>query len=411
MPESVNNSNVFFAGISPDLPIDRTPRNQNKTFIPFGKENLFPQQAAKLSRESVNHRSILNSKTTYCEGKEFQSEDKRLLQFLEDNNFKDKVFHNALFDFFMDGNGYIEFVKDSKGNLLKVFHQDTTKCRKSSNKDVILIHPDWKDYKGVKDERTKEVAIYPNYSKGDDGMLHSIYHIFDYEPEFTHYGVPSWFAGLRSANISKKTNEYNDERLDNKFSVDGMIFIPGIASIEDAQKIDLKLNKYQGSKNGGKILPHYTKPLGTGETREKPEFIPFNQTADGLFMELHKQSNADMIMIHSWYRSLAAFEENTGFDTQRILNDYKMALASVISVVQGKFLAVFNEVFSAFGFGDDLSIFNMAPVYIPDSVEYVWEVRKRKGLDYDNTGKDPKQMLFYAELTKGSVINIGGDNG
>jgi hypothetical protein len=390
----VNKDKIYSLAQKADLQVDRIVKYDGKDYVPFGDKNQFPQQSAKLSRESVNHRAILNSKTIYCEGSKFMTDDTALEDFLNANDFKDGVHHNSMFDFLSGGNGWVEVVTDGV-NLLRVFHHDHTTVRIEKSGIGVIIHPDWMKDKGEKDDRREYVALYPNYTRGEDRLLHSMYHIKDYEPEFNFYGVPSWFAGLRAARISKKTNEFNDERLDNKFSIDGMLVVPGIESVTEAEKFEKKLQKYQGSDQAGKVLPHYLQSMGAGDTREKAEFIPFNQTVDGVFMDLHRQSDEDLIKIHSWYRSLAAFGDNTGFDTQRIVNEYKMALASTIGVIQNKFLKCYNTIFSDFGYGE-LTIFNQSPVYVPDNCQYIWEVRRDKGLDYDEN--DPKQNEFYKTI-------------
>lgn len=384
--------NIHIKAKATDLTTDRIATYSNKIFIPFGIDNLFPQQVAKLSREAANHRAILNSKQLYIEGKSLLTDDKKLEDYLKQIRFKNNILGRIIIDYLMGGNAYVEIVTDKRGNLLNIFHQDFTKCRLNKNNDAIIIHNNWSNFK---ETEATTVGLYPNFTIGSDGFRHSIIHLKDYEPEFTYYGVPSWFAGLRAAQISKKTNEFNDERLSNKFSIDGMLTIPGIEDVEDAKRMDKKLKSFQGSEKAGKIIPLYLKPLGVGETREIPTFISLNENADGVFLDLHKQSDSDLIKIHSWYRSLSAFEENTGFDTQRIKNDYSIAMATVIEPMQEKFKMLFNEIFAKYGFGE-FTIYNENPVYVPNDVEYIWEVRKKLGLDYDEN--DARQQAFYAEL-------------
>tara|TARA_E500000318_G_C3514779_1_gene193866 strand:- start:296 stop:583 length:288 start_codon:yes stop_codon:yes gene_type:complete len=40
-------------------------------YIPFGKDNLFPQYLAELKRQSSTHRSVLAQKTTFTTGSGF----------------------------------------------------------------------------------------------------------------------------------------------------------------------------------------------------------------------------------------------------------------------------------------------------------------------------------------------------
>ena len=78
--------------------------NNKKDFIPFGEDNLLPQQIVQLSRSVAVHRAILNSKTFFIAGNGFVSEDKPLTKYLAKvNNYNENlrdVFFKLLFDEF-----------------------------------------------------------------------------------------------------------------------------------------------------------------------------------------------------------------------------------------------------------------------------------------------------------------------
>lgn len=374
--------------------IDTVQEYSNKEYIPFGKNNLFPQEIAKLNRESATHRAIINSKVIFIEGKKFLSEtNEDLVKELKLRS----IYHNLLLDFFSSGNGYLELVTDSKGNWFKLFHHDYTKCRVSKDQAAILIHPQWENFNRMKD-KLQSIPIFPKFKKGDDGAMHSMIHIKDYEPEFANYGLPSWFAALNSAVINRGTDKWNKNRIDNKFAIDGLLIVPGITDVDQAKKLNQKFEQYRGvdgEKSGG-MIPHYMKPAGVGESIDKPAFINFNENVEGSWLQLHSQSDESLIKIHNWYKSLAAFSEATGFDTKRIINDWNMAMSTIISLTQEKFVSLFNEIFEYFGEVGDLSILNVPPVSEISTVKFIWEVRRDQGLDYDET--DPRQQQFYAQI-------------
>ena len=63
-----------------------------KDYIPFGEDNLLPQQIVQLSRSVAIHRSILNSKSFYIAGNGFVSENKPLKEYLESvNNYDESL--------------------------------------------------------------------------------------------------------------------------------------------------------------------------------------------------------------------------------------------------------------------------------------------------------------------------------
>ncbi len=401
--ESINTDKIIcyseeeYDFIKPDKIVSYDYRN----YIPFGEDNLFPQKIAKLGREVANHRAILNSKTNYISGKNFETENEKLVETIKRINNKDEDLHDIysklLFDELNIGNSFFEIVTDKNKSFVYFYHIQNLKCRVSKDGKNILMHPDWQNYR-LSEEKIKVLPLYPEFV-ADGNLRRSIIHIKQYEPDFTFYGLPKWYAGLRAAVISGLTNESNKSQLENDFSVSGMLIIPGVNTSDDAKKIEKKLEDYTGSSNKGKLFTHYMQTLGVGESREKAELIDFHKQVDGDWINLHKQSDEDLIKIHGWFRTLSGFNDPSGFDTNRIINEYKIALNTVIVNKQEQYLRIFKKLFEDFGIeAEDLKIINKAPISEISPVKFVWEVRKEQGLDYDET--DPKQQIFYAEIGK-----------
>ena len=59
-------------------------KNQ-KDYIPFGDDNLLPQQIVQLSRQVAVHRAILNSKAFFITGNGFASENPETKNWIEKN--------------------------------------------------------------------------------------------------------------------------------------------------------------------------------------------------------------------------------------------------------------------------------------------------------------------------------------
>jgi len=81
-------------------------------WIPFGKDNLFPQYLSELKRQSSTHRSVLAQKTTFTTGGGFLTSNESLADFIEDVNangesLKD-CFKKLADDYYTYGNAYLE---------------------------------------------------------------------------------------------------------------------------------------------------------------------------------------------------------------------------------------------------------------------------------------------------------------
>lgn len=374
-------------------------------FKRFGSDNLFPQAVAHLNRKSNVHRSLINRKTTYITGKGFSSENEQLLEFCKNVNANNeslrKVFKKLNFDDQSNGNAYLEIVTNREKNFLNLYHHDYTTCRVGDREDkgYIVLHPYWARQSSSK-EKTKRIPLYPNFEDTEgDGNLRSMIHFKGYEPEFTDYGIPEWIAGMGVSAIAYKTDKWNISRLDNNFNSSGVFLVEGeFDSEEEAEELKRDFKKeFVGEGNTGKIMF-----IAKNEGGDNTQFIPFSGKTDSDWSNLHIQSTNDLVIAHGWFRSLSGISDNTGFDTDRILNEYQVALETVILDKQEYFLEEIKKVIKSItGLEtEDLTVINKPPVTAKPDYMRIWEARKADGLEFDPDDKE--QTPFLATLRKNS---------
>lgn len=345
----------------PETPREDLTKHLNDDFIPFGVNNDFPQATASLARKSPVHRALLRSKTSYITGSNFVTDNEKLKGFLDQANEKESfrdVNRKAIYDKLSGGNGFIQLIHDSSGNLLKAFHIDYTKCRLSADGLNIIIHPNWLKYRNSR-KLAAVIPLYPNFTKSEEGNLRvSMVHLKDYEPEFHHYGIPSSIAGNDAAGIAYKTNKWNVSRLDNDFKTSGILIVDSDFSDEDAESFETDFrNQFTGEGKQGQVMMIRK---NIGDNTEGTKFVPVTNGTEGDWIQLHKQSTDELIIAHNWFRSLSglALEGQLG-NTQQIKNEYKIAINTVVEDEQKNLLSVYNRIFSDFGMDDpDLAIFN-----------------------------------------------------
>ena len=139
---------------------------------------------------------------------------------------------------------------------------------------------------------------------------------------------------------------------------------------------------------------------------DNSRFIPIESQNDGDWKELHDQATSDIVVAHSWFRSLSGLDYSTGFSADRILHEYEVALNTVILPEQRELLEPI-----IFAMGDilqidcsSLEIINRPPTRSKPVYMKVWEARKADGLDYDEN--DEQQQMFLAELGKSSIKTV-----
>ena len=377
--------------------------NNYRDFIPFGSDNLFPNALALFARQSPNHRGVINSKVNYAMGDGLvptDENDQATEDLLQSINFEGESLNDVqkklLLDNFITGNYYIECITDKNRSFLWFNHIDATKARVSKDLKNILIHPDWSRYTGKTDKNLKVIPVYPNFEPDTkDGISahRCVYHGFSYEPEFSFYGIPQYISGKDSVQIDLRTNKWNLGRLKNSFRPGATMIVPVKDSAEAKLVSDTLKAQYTGEEKQGKTLLLTKSRALENEKADQTQYIPHTVEDKGSWIKLHQQSTSDIIVAHAWYRALSGIADNTGFDTERILNEYNIALSTVITSTQQEFVKLYNRLYSQ-TIGLDLAInFKNSPPLKAETYKYVWEIRKSRGESYDETDINQQEFI------------------
>ena len=389
-------NNIPIAG---DMFKPATSANNGKVWT-WGADNLFPQRLSLLARSNSIHRGIMKSKADYIAGRGFAYDDtnialQRIVERANGQQSLAEVMRRAIYDKVMTGNGFIEVVF-AFGQLL-LFHQDSTRCRvvRADSDTHIVISKDWDNHLA---EYDVTLPIFPAFEQQKDKTLRSIIHLKDYEPMYQHYGVPDYVAGLIDARIGFKTANWNEQRLDNSFQLSGVMSLAqDFENEEEALAVKRQVEQKFAGKPG-QVLFTISNEAGSSQ------FTPIQSSNEGDWLALHNVAKEDMVTAHSWYVSLSGLDYSTGISSDRMLNEYSVALATIIQPEQTEWLEALRNVLAKFGIdGSSLEFINKAPIIEKPIYMKVWEARKADGMDYDEN--DPAQQAYLANITK-----VGGNN-
>ena len=384
-----------------------TTRVENDKFWRWGDDNLFPAALALMARRSTTHRRIINDKADYISGKGFicdEAQQPRLAAFLRRVNGTGESLRQLLnklaFDKSLFGNAFLEVVTDAGHTFLSLYHQDASRCRVARDSEHILLHHDWSSFKA---SEARSLPLYPLFEPQEDGTLRAIIHYKDYEPMFEHYGVPTYIAGFNVSAIAYKTDRWNISRLDNSFQLSGVMMLDSsVDNDAEAERI-VRMAERKFAGNPGQVMF----VIRDGGDDDNSRFIPITAQNEGDWQALHEQAVGDIVVAHSWFRTLSGLDYASGFNAERILHEYEVALNTVILAEQAELTEPIRAVISSV-LGIDtssLQIVNRPPTRSKPIYMKVWEARKADGLDYDP--EDPKQQYFLSEITKYNVTSIG----
>ncbi|MBR4952226.1 MAG: phage portal protein [Alistipes sp.] len=371
----------------------------------WGDDNMLPYLLSLMARRSVIHRRIINDKADYIAGKGVAYNDSIPLlgDIVKHANGSGESLRSIIarlaLDEAMFGNAFMEVVTDAKHSFLSFYHIDASTCRLARDSEHVVMHHDWRNYRS---SEACTLPLFPSFEEQEDGTLRSVVHYKDYEPMFSHYGVAPYVAGMGAAAILYKTDKWNIARLDNSFQLSGVMMLDGAVGSEEEADRMVRLAEERFSGNPGQVL-FVLRDKAEGDSSR---FIPIDTSADGDWHSLHEQSESDLVVAHSWFRSLSGLDYSSGFSTERILHEYEVALNTVILGEQEQLLEPIRQIIGLV-LGTDassLEIINRPPTRSKPLYMRVWEARKADGLDYDEN--DPDQQLYLAQITKYNLRSL-----
>ena len=372
----------------------------------WGDDNMLPYALSLLARRSVAHRRIINDKADYIAGKGMVCSDKiPLLRHISESangsgeTLRSEISRLAL-DSAMFGNAFLEVVTDERRSFISLYHIDASKCRIAQDSAHVVVSSDWQNFKS---SEAVTLALFPNFEPSEDGTLRAVVHYKSYEPMFSHYGVAPYIAGIDAAAILYKTDRWNISRIDNSFQLSGVMMLDSVVDNEAAAERVVRLAEEKFAGNPGQVLF----VLRDHNEGDNSRFIPIDTTSDGDWQRLHTQAESDLVVAHSWFRSLSGLDYTTGFSADRILHEYEIALNTVIRPEQMRILEPIRHAIElVLGIdASSLDIINQAPTRSKPIYMRVWEARKADGLSYDEN--DPEQQLFLSQITKYNLQTIG----
>ena len=322
------NTKYAFVNISTPS-VDREVKQIDRVreeYIPFGKDNLFPQYLADLKRHSSTHRSVLAQKTTFTTGSGFKTENESLKDFIADVNVSGEslkdVFKKLADDYFTYGNAYLEGVMYEGG--INFYHKDAATARVSKNRKSVCFHPDWDNYKKTP-EKKQVIPIYPSVSNSS-----FIIHYKDYESTFSFYGLPDYVAALEHIAIDYEIGKFNHTAFKNGFSPSAIVTVNGDFGEAEAEKfVETAKDTLTGSGNNSKILFL----VKNGDESRGTDVQILNNKEDGDFLDLQKLTDQNIITAHRWQPALSGIVSsgkmnNTGSE---IRIAYELAMSTVIN--------------------------------------------------------------------------------
>jgi hypothetical protein len=353
--------------------IPHITENDNKDYVSFGNNNLYPQYLIELFTGSGINGAIIKGvgamiagdQQGTCQGLDVVDKDEldeslreqylkfsKLLKTGSRNTIK-----NLAFDLKLFGTCYINVIwNKAKTAIHEIKHIPAQYIRSGKADSYGNINEyyycyDWSN------ERKYKPRIIKAFNPEDRTETSQLMQVKEYNPQSFYYGIPDYVGGTDYIQLDMSIAELHLANIENNFMPSCMVnFSNGIPSDEQRQQVERKLNeKFSSSGNSGKLIITFS------DGREStPEIVPLDTiTNDDKYQFLAQEVSRKVLTSHRVTSPLlfgVKAESGFGSNADELKNSYSLFNNTCIKGFQSTILEAMDQIFRINGI-DSLDIY------------------------------------------------------
>lgn len=323
-----------------------------------------------------------------------------------------EVLAQLAFDYDAFGNSFCEIVKGKVGSepFTYIYHVPVYNVgiRKAEADQIIKsvgIYDNWEEVPLTTDgvfyesEGFREVPIYPDFKKFEDGTQRSVIHVKQYAAGYFYFGLPEWIGAKMWAEIEYRIQRFNTSKFENGFMPSGVMQFFGSITPDQAKKLVEGIeSKFTGMGNNHKLFVQVLR-----DEKLKANWIPTSKESEGEFLNLQNLAASAIVVANRWSKSLAGFATAGQLGSnQQIRQEMEYLQSTVIKPRQNLMLSkIINPYLAEIGqynpaFKDvQFSISNTLPV------SFMGEIAVEDNLTQD----EKREILGYSPIETNEPIN------
>jgi len=340
----------------------------NRDWVPYGENNLFPDELVNLFNKSGIHNAIIESKTRMMCGdgivqdapeEEWSDKTQMFIDMCNPYDSMTEVYKKCAMDYELYGLAYIEVIwGKGRKNIAEIYHLDASKVRWGKrDKGRIKTYYYSEDWNSYRKENYKPIEI-PIFDQKATSAR-QIVPIVRYTPALNYYSFPDYIAGAKWIEIDTEIANFHFNNLKNGMAPSVFFGFPvGETTNEERETIERKIKeKYTGTNQAGKfILAFYD-----AEGDKKPEVTILDQTnADKQYDLLNRTTLQQILVAHK-----VVNENLVGISTpgklgssEEVLSNYELYFNTVVKPEQQSVLDPFKKIMLVNGYNDIMILEN-----------------------------------------------------
>ena len=362
MAKKKNNYNMSVVDLS-HYNIPHIIENDNKDWVSFGVDNLYPQYLIELFTGSGINSAIIKGVSSMiagdqqgtCQGLDVVDKDilegEQKEQYLLFSKLLKKGSRNTIknlaFDLKLFGTCYVNTIwNKTKTAIVELKHIPAQYVRSGKADSFGKVNEyyycyDWSN------QRKYKPSIIKAFNPEDRTATSQLLQIKEYNPQSFYYGIPDYIGGTDYINLDMSISELHLANIENNFMPSCMVSMNnGIPSDEQRMEVERKLNeKFSGSGNSGKLIITFNEGKETA-----PEIIPLNTgDNDDKYQFLSTEVSRKILTAHRVTSPLlfGVKGDGSGFgnNADELRDSYSLFNSSVIKVFQSSILQGLDEIF------------------------------------------------------------------
>ena len=345
----------------------------NKDYISFGLDNLYPQYLIELFTGSGINGAIIKGVSSMiagdqqgtCQGLDVVDKDEleenlreqylkfsKLLKTGSRNTIK-----NLAFDLKLFGTCYINVIwNKTKTAVHELKHIPAQYIRSGKadsygNVNEYYYCYDWSN------ERKYKPRIIKAFNPEDRTETSQLMQIKEYNPQSFYYGIPDYIGGTDYIRLDMSISELHLANIENNFMPSCMVnFSNGIPTDEERMEVERKLNqKFSSSGNSGKLIITFSDGRDT-----TPEIVPLDTiTNDDKYQFLAQEVSRKVLTSHRVTSPLlfgVKAESSFGSNADELRDSYSLFNNTCVKPFQSTLLEGLDQIFRINGI-DSLDIY------------------------------------------------------
>ena len=323
-----------------------------------------------------------------------------------------EVLAQLAFDYDAFGNSFCEIVKGKVGSepFTYIYHVPVYNIgiRKAEADQLIKsvgIYDNWEEVPLTTDgvfyesEGFREVPMYPDFKKFEDGTQRSVIHVKQYAAGYFYFGLPEWIGAKMWAEMEYRIQRFNTSKFENGFMPSGIMqFFGSITPAEAKKLVEGIESKFTGMANNHKLFVQVLR-----DEKLKANWIPTSKENEGEFLNLQNLAASAIVVANRWSKSLAGFATAGQLGSnQQIRQEMEYLQSTVIKPRQNLMLSkIINPYLAEIGLYNpalkdvQFSISNTLPV------SFMGEIKVEENLTQD----EKREILGYSPIETNEPIN------